>query len=91
MKTLISFRLRKVLDADLIAAGVNEEQLPDLCRDGLRLMLGLNKTREFEVREKPIAVSTKIKRQVEQPKRPPTEPPMIIQSKSAVWKPESIR
>ncbi|MGO4268233.1 hypothetical protein AB4Z22_00050 [Paenibacillus sp. TAF58] len=54
MKTLISFRLRKDLDTDLIAANVDESRLPDLCRDGLRLMLGIGTTRQLEVRETPI-------------------------------------
>lgn len=95
MKTLISFRLRKVLDADLIAAGVSEDNLPDLCRDGLRLMLGLSTTRQIEVTEKPIAAvaikrtetqSTTGKQGVNTPSTDERQP-HLIRSTSAVYRP----
>jgi hypothetical protein len=56
LKTLISFRLRKYLDADLIDLEIDEDDLPELCRNGLRLMLGIRTTREMEVREKPLNI-----------------------------------
>lgn len=56
MKTLITFRLRKQLDADLIEADVSAADLPELCRNGLRLMLGIRTTKHVEVTERPIAV-----------------------------------
>jgi hypothetical protein len=51
MKTLISFRLRKDLDADLISVEMDDEKLKDLCRDGLRLMLGIRTTKKIQVTE----------------------------------------
>lgn len=54
MKPVITFRLRKELDADLIALGVDENSLPDLCRNGLRLMLGIQTAKQVEVNERPI-------------------------------------
>jgi len=56
MKTLIAFRLRKDLDADLIAANVDGVKLQDICRDGLRLMLGIRTKKQVEVKEKQIVV-----------------------------------
>jgi hypothetical protein len=60
MKTMISFRLRNVLDADLIALEVDEEKLADICRDGLRLMLGIRTAKHIEVKEKVIALPTSV-------------------------------
>lgn len=56
MKTPISFRLRKDVDADLIAAvaGVDSRRIAELARDGLRLMLGIRTTRYATVVEKPL-------------------------------------
>lgn len=54
MKSVITFRLRKELDADLIALGIEENVLPELCRNGLRLMLGIQTAKQVEVKEKPI-------------------------------------
>lgn len=59
MKEHISFRLRKELDADLIALEIPEKDLPDLCRDGLRLMLGICMTRKMEIKEQPIRRDSK--------------------------------
>lgn len=56
MKTMISFRLRQFLDADLIAIDIEDEKLPDLCRDGLRLMLGIRTAKTMEMKEKPISL-----------------------------------
>jgi hypothetical protein len=56
MKTLISFRLRKELDADLIALEVDNEKLKELCRDGLRLMLGIRTAKQVLVSEKSIVL-----------------------------------
>jgi len=58
MKTPISFRLRKDLDADLIAAieKIDKTALKVLCRDGLRLMLGIRTTRTMEFQERPLSI-----------------------------------
>jgi hypothetical protein len=50
-----SFRLRKI-DADLEAAisSIDASALSDLCRDGLRMALGLTKTKRVEVVERPL-------------------------------------
>ncbi|NOV01323.1 hypothetical protein [Paenibacillus planticolens] len=58
MKSVISFRLRKHLDADLISAisQMDETILKDLCRDGLRLMLGIRTTKQIEVTEKTLNI-----------------------------------
>ena len=55
LKKAISFRLRKI-DEDLIQAiqGIETEMLSNLCRDGLRYMLGLNTTKQVTVQEKPL-------------------------------------
>lgn len=67
MKTPISFRLRKDVDADLIAAvaGVDSRRIAELARDGLRLMLGIRTTRYATVVEKPL----------EKPSEKPSERP----------------
>ncbi|GIP38618.1 hypothetical protein J31TS4_18980 [Paenibacillus sp. J31TS4] len=56
MKTLISFRLRKELDADLIAADIPDEEVKQLCRDGLRIMLGMRSKPALEVRAMPLSI-----------------------------------
>ncbi|MFH5181175.1 hypothetical protein ACHHV8_36750 [Paenibacillus sp. TAB 01] len=58
MKTPISFRLRKDLDADLIKAveKLDKRALKALCRDGLRLMLGIRTTRTIEFQERPLSL-----------------------------------
>lgn len=55
MKKAISFRLRAI-DDDLIQAiqNIESDALSDLCRDGLRYMLGIDKTKQMVVEEKPI-------------------------------------
>jgi len=77
MKTFIAFRLRKELDADLIGMDISEEQLPELCRNGLRLMLGLRTAKTIQVVEQPIAV--------QQPRAIP------VVGKSAVFRPQKAR
>jgi len=56
MKILISFRLRKELDADLIGQNIAEEDLPDLCRNGLRLILGICTWKQVEIKERPLTL-----------------------------------
>lgn len=58
MKTSISFRLRKELDSDLINAieNVDKESLNNLCRDGLRLMLGIRTAKSTTIIERPLLV-----------------------------------
>lgn len=53
-KTL-TFRLRQI-DADLAQAieTIDNSTLSDLCRDGLRMVLGIKTTRRVEVTERPI-------------------------------------
>lgn len=57
MKTPISFRLRNEIDADLINAieKIDRKKLNNLCRDGLRLMLGIQTTKTTVLVEKPLA------------------------------------
>jgi hypothetical protein len=74
VKSVITFRLRKELDADLIALGIDENSLPDLCRNGLRLMLGIQTAKQVEVKEKPIVI--------QHPK-----PQKQVPGKSAVFRP----
>lgn len=66
MKSVITFRLRKELDADLIALGIEENVLPELCRNGLRLMLGIQTAKQVEVKERPI-VTQQLKQQKQLP------------------------
>lgn len=56
MNKPISFRLRGELDADLISAieKLDRKNLNNLCRDGLRLMLGIQTTKTTVVIEKPL-------------------------------------
>lgn len=70
MKKFIAFRLRKELDADLIALGIEENMLPELCRNGLRLMLGIQTAKQVEVKEKQIIPLSEPKPQ--QPQRATT-------------------
>jgi hypothetical protein len=84
MKTdVISFRLRKELDSDLSAAlaGVDKEEIKNLCRNGLRLMLGIKTTRSFEVQELPLVAPT----------LKPEQPGVLGQSKPAVFIPTKKR
>lgn len=55
-RSMISFRLRKI-DDDLQTAinGIEGDDLSELCRNGLRLILGIKKTRERTVSSRPIA------------------------------------
>lgn len=68
-----SFRLRKI-DADLEAAmnGMDTNAISDLCRDGLRIVLGLRTTKRIEVTERPLTV----------PEYLP------LRATTAVWKPK---
>lgn len=58
MNTPISFRLRKDLDADLIdlVDTIDRKKLNNLCRDGLRIMLGIRTTKTATVTERPLIV-----------------------------------
>lgn len=67
MKTHISFRLRKELDADLIELNIAEEELPDLCRNGLRLMMGIRTSKQVEVKEHPLVVPAPKEQKVTKP------------------------
>jgi hypothetical protein len=55
LKKAISFRLRAI-DDDLIQAiqNIESDVLSNLCRDGLRYMLGLNTTKQVIIQEKPL-------------------------------------
>ena len=57
MGKTISFRLRKI-DSDLEKAisAVDSEQLAELCRNGLRLMLGIKTVKTTQVVEKTIVI-----------------------------------
>jgi hypothetical protein len=65
------------LDADLIALGIDENSLPDLCRNGLRLMLGIQTAKQVEVKERPIVT----------PQQRQPAPQKQVPGKSAVFKP----
>ena len=71
MKKAISFRLRQI-DDDLIQAiqNIESDALSDLCRDGLRYMLGLNTTKYITVQEKPLTRTS----QTQQPSQTPFKP-----------------
>jgi hypothetical protein len=84
MKTFIAFRLRKELDADLIALGIDENSLPDLCRDGLRLMLGIKTSKRVEVKEKPIITSSEPK-PLRHPQKSSSSAP-ILPGKPAIFR-----
>lgn len=70
----IQFRLRNI-DSDLREAvqGLSNDQISQLARDGLRLILGIRTTKRVEVTEKPIVEH-----------RPKEE---MIRSKPAVYVP----
>lgn len=68
MKTLISFRLRKDLDDDLIQIDIPAEELAELCRNGLRLMLGIRTTKLVEVKERPLIVPAAAEQKLSKPK-----------------------
>lgn len=57
-RTSITCRFRKDLDADLINAikALNEGELSELTRNGLRLMLGIRTTKQIEVKERPLMI-----------------------------------
>lgn len=56
----VRFRFRKNLDNDLKEAtkNIGEGELSELCRNGLRLMLGIRTTRLLEVTERQIVPTT---------------------------------
>lgn len=58
-----SFRIRKIIDADLEAAiqNIDSNAISDLCRDGLRLVLGLTTTKRVEVTERPLTLGATIR------------------------------
>lgn len=58
MNTPISFRLRKDLDADLInvVETMDKKLVNRMCRDGLRIMLGIRTTRITAVHEQPLSI-----------------------------------
>lgn len=102
MKEVVSFRLRKVLDADLREAidkmGATElEVLDDLCRDGLRFMLGIRTTKRIEVTETTLSLpvrhhdipAQRVERQAE-PQRTPLREQMKkapANNAGATWRP----
>jgi hypothetical protein len=59
-RKMLSFRLRNI-DDDLRReiAGIKNDELSELCRNGLRLILGMKKTRSIQVREKLIETRSK--------------------------------
>lgn len=80
MKTPISFRLRKDVDADLIAAvaGVDSRRIAELARDGLRLMLGIRTTRYATVVEKPL------EKPLEKPSEKPSSSEISVRTSTAI-------
>jgi hypothetical protein len=79
VKSVITFRLRKELDADLIALGIDENSLPDLCRNGLRLMLGIQTAKQVEVKERPIVTQQVPQKQI------PGKPAKFNPKVGGVW------
>lgn len=63
METPISFRLRKDLDADIINAveALDKKTVNRLCRDGLRIMLGIRTTRVRAVQEHPLQLPEEVR------------------------------
>lgn len=59
-KNSITFRLRK-MDADLMQEvdRIDSQTLSDLCRNGLRIMLGIRTTKQIEVKEREITIPIK--------------------------------
>lgn len=80
-KDSIGFRLRKELDEDIKNAVANLPQkvVSDLCRNGLRLMLGIRTTKCLTVAEQPLNVPPT----PEQPKitPPQTRPTVFVNQK----------
>lgn len=81
MNTPISFRLRKDLDADLInvVETMDKKTVNRMCRDGLRLMLGIKTTRVTAVQEQPLTIPV-------QEKKDPAKM-VTLQGKPAVFVP----
>lgn len=54
----ISFRFRKELDDDIIEAiaDMERQDITELCKKGLRIMLGIRMERTFQVAEKPLVI-----------------------------------
>lgn len=80
MNKPISFRLRGELDADLINAieKLDRKKLNNLCRDGLRLMLGIQTTKTTVVVEKPLTP----------PERTVRDNSVVVPGKPAVYIPK---
>jgi hypothetical protein len=76
VRKTITFRLRTI-DDDLQNAieTMDSSTLSDLCRDGLRYMLGINTTKRMEMQEKPLT------RQVEEKAKRTTESILTTQPK----------
>lgn len=57
LRKSVSFRLRKI-DEDLAKAieGIDSDKLSEMCRDGLRLILGIRTTKRVEVTERALIV-----------------------------------
>lgn len=57
MHTKVDFRFRKEVDADLIkaTAHLSKQDISQLCKDGLRLMLGIRTTKKTIIAEQPIS------------------------------------
>jgi len=85
LKTPISFRLRKDVDADLIEALsiVEKNRIKDLCRNGLRLMLGIKTTKAIQIVERPIAIKIHSNAKSEIVQKVP------LKSTSTTWRPPS--
>lgn len=58
-KMSIGFRLRKGLDNDILEAisKLPPQAVSELCRNGLRVMLGIRTTKRLTVAEQPLNVS----------------------------------
>lgn len=61
MKRFIGFRLRKQLDDDLFDAlkGVEESQISELARTGLRLALNIRTQKVMEIKEMPVQMAAR--------------------------------
>lgn len=65
MHTKVDFRFRKEIDADLIRATshLNKKEVNQLCKDGLRLMLGIRTTKKAVITEQlisqPVTIQSK--------------------------------
>lgn len=85
MRLFIGFRLRVGADSDLIAAtaDIDDNRISDMARDGLRKMLGLERSQRVEV---PAAVVIPVQEQRKQ-----SSEPIMVKSTPVLFIPKHKR